>query len=82
MEIKWGSFVFMYCNQKNDCNSGCSVQRVCLRPVPGPIGDTGLTCPTGSLGQFICAGLCCFWWRWNLVKSFSNIRKSFKCCST
>lgn len=50
----------MYCNQKNNCNSGCSVQRVCLRPVPGPIGptgptgptsSTGLTCPTGSLGQ-------------------------------
>lgn len=53
----------MYCNQKSDCNSGCSVQRVCLRPVPGPIGatgpigptgptgPTGATGPTGSLGQ-------------------------------
>ena len=41
----------MYCNQKNDCNSGCSVQRVCLRPVPAPIGATGSTGPTGSLGQ-------------------------------
>ena len=41
----------MYCNQKSDCNSGCSVQRVCLRPVPGPIGATGPTGPTGSLGQ-------------------------------
>ena len=44
----------MYCNQKNDCNSGCSVQRVCLRPVPGPTGATGPigpTGPTGSLGQ-------------------------------
>lgn len=41
----------MYCNQKSDCNSGCSVQRVCLRPVPGPIGATDPTGPTGSLGQ-------------------------------
>lgn len=41
----------MYSSQKSDCNSGCSVQRVCLRPVPGPIGATGPTGPTGSLGQ-------------------------------
>ncbi len=41
----------MYCSQKSDCNSGCSVQRVCLRPVLGPIGAIGSTGPTGSLGQ-------------------------------
>ena len=40
----------MYCNQKNDCNSGCSVQRVCLRPVSGPIGATGPIGPTGPTG--------------------------------
>lgn len=46
-----GEFCFLYCSQKSYCNSGCSVQMVCLRPVPAPIGATGSTGPTGSLGQ-------------------------------